>query len=212
MTRTTWTTDNQREWLEQCKAAFIEAKQKGTAALKEFYPGTFALFQEKWPMDPVTSDKVTAAGSTELATKIKRDKNDKACHSPILKIKPKPKMLQEWQAYHALTYTKQWKPYVDNEWETYKKEWEAVNPNEKKPPKSRLQIMVEFINTFHSSTDSYQILWIPAGIQEFWRIPGILEDSRNSGGFQEFQRNLTGICRNLTGIGRKSHYLSYKSE
>ena len=33
------------------------------------------------------------------------------------------------------------------------------------------------VNTFHSSTDSSWIPWIPAGIQEFRGIPGILEDS-----------------------------------
>ena len=74
-----WTTDDQKEWLEQRKAAFIEAKQKGSPALQEFYTVAFVEFREKWPMDPVTSDKVTAAGSAELATKIKRDKYDKVC-------------------------------------------------------------------------------------------------------------------------------------
>jgi hypothetical protein len=62
----------------------------------------------------------------------------------VLKIKPKPKMLQAWQAYHALTYDSQWKPHVDKEWEKYKAEWEVENP-ETKPAKKRLQIMVEFM-------------------------------------------------------------------
>jgi len=79
MTHASWTTDGQKEWLEQWKAAFIDAKQKGTAALKEFYPVAFVEFWEKWPVDPVTSDEVIAAGSAELATKIKRDKYDKIC-------------------------------------------------------------------------------------------------------------------------------------
>jgi hypothetical protein len=62
----------------------------------------------------------------------------------VLKIKSKPKMLQSWQAYHALTYESIWKLHVDKEWEKYKAEWEVENPNEK-PPKKRLQIMVEFM-------------------------------------------------------------------
>lgn len=62
----------------------------------------------------------------------------------VLKIKAKPKMLQDWQAYHALTYESQWKPHVDKEWEKYKARWEVENPDEK-PPKKRLQIMVEFM-------------------------------------------------------------------
>ena len=53
-------------------------------------------------------------------------------------------MLQDWQAYQALTYEQQWKPHVDEAWATYKTEWEAEHPNEK-PPKKRIQIMVEFM-------------------------------------------------------------------
>ena len=45
----------------------------------------------------------------------------------------KPKMLQAWQAYHALTYESQWKPQVDKEWAKYKLEWESQNPSEKPP-------------------------------------------------------------------------------
>ena len=62
----------------------------------------------------------------------------------VLKIKSKPKMLQGWQAYHALTYESLWRPHVDKEWENYKAGWEVENPDEK-PPKKRLQIMVEFM-------------------------------------------------------------------
>ena len=62
----------------------------------------------------------------------------------VLKIKTKPKMLQDWQAYHALTYEKKWKPHVDDEWERYKTEWTSEHPNEK-PPKKRFTIMVEFM-------------------------------------------------------------------
>jgi hypothetical protein len=60
----------------------------------------------------------------------------------ILKIKQKPKLLQDWQAYQALTYENQWKPYVDEEWEKYKREWASEHPN-KNPPKKRFTIMVE---------------------------------------------------------------------
>ena len=57
---------------------------------------------------------------------------------------PKPKMLQSWQAYQALTYESQWKPHIDKEWAKYKLEWESQNPSVK-PPKKRFTIMVEFI-------------------------------------------------------------------
>lgn len=53
-------------------------------------------------------------------------------------------MLQPWQAYHALTYTKKWKPFIDEKWATYREEWTAEHPDEKLP-KGRFQIMVEFM-------------------------------------------------------------------
>jgi len=79
MTRHAWTTDDQKEWLESQKAAFVAAKQKGGAAMKEFYRGVFKKFQEKWPIAAITDDEITVAGTTELAAKIRREKYDKAC-------------------------------------------------------------------------------------------------------------------------------------
>jgi hypothetical protein len=64
----------------------------------------------------------------------------------ILKIKPKTqqKMLQPWQAYHALTYETRWKTEVNMAWSTYKNTWLAEHPEEK-PPKNWFQIMIEFM-------------------------------------------------------------------
>lgn len=83
MTRPTWTTPEQKEWLDPRKAAFIEAKQKGNAALKEYYLAIFKEFREKWPVPAVTESETTAAGSVELATKAKRDKYDQVCRCYI---------------------------------------------------------------------------------------------------------------------------------
>lgn len=80
MTCHSWTTDNQREWLEAKKSTFIDTKQKGNTALKEFYQDVFREFCEQWPMLPITADEISAAGSTELATKVKCDSYDKVCH------------------------------------------------------------------------------------------------------------------------------------
>jgi hypothetical protein len=55
-----------------------------------------------------------------------------------------PKKLQLWQAYQALTYEDRWKPDVNTAWAEYKAAWEAEHPDEK-PPKTRFQIMVDFI-------------------------------------------------------------------
>jgi hypothetical protein len=79
MTRQSWTTNVQKEWLEPRKAAFIEAKQKGPAALKDFCQGIYKEFREKWPVSPVTETEIAAASSAEHATRNKRDKYDKVC-------------------------------------------------------------------------------------------------------------------------------------
>jgi hypothetical protein len=62
----------------------------------------------------------------------------------LLKMKVKPKVLQDWQAYQALTYESKWKPIVDKEWATYKTEWELKHPKETLP-KKRFTFMVEFM-------------------------------------------------------------------
>ena len=46
----------------------------------------------------------------------------------LLKLKAKPKSLQEWQVYQLMTYETQWKAVIDKEWETYKSTWEVENP------------------------------------------------------------------------------------
>jgi hypothetical protein len=72
-------------------------------------------------------------------------------------MKAKPKMLQSWQAYHALTYDSQWKPDIDKEWVRYKTEWESENPTEK-PPKNRFTIMVEFMKEkFKDETEEMKL-------------------------------------------------------
>ena len=78
MTRQTWTTNDQKEWLDARKTAFLEAKQKELTS-KEFFPQVVQEFREKWPVPPVTENEINFAGSVELATKVKRDKYDKAC-------------------------------------------------------------------------------------------------------------------------------------
>ena len=85
MTHQSWTTNDQKEWLEPRKAAFLEAKKKGATSLKEFYKGIYKEFHEQWPVPAVTESEITVAGSAELATKDKCDKYDKVraryfCH------------------------------------------------------------------------------------------------------------------------------------
>jgi hypothetical protein len=62
----------------------------------------------------------------------------------ILKIKSKPKLLQPWQAYQALTYESQWKADVDQAWDDYVAMWDTEHPDEK-PEKKRLVFMMEFL-------------------------------------------------------------------
>ena len=54
-------------------------------------------------------------------------------------------MLQLWQVYHALTYQNQWKSVIQGLWDTYQTEWLSKHPDEPKPPKTHLQMMVEFM-------------------------------------------------------------------
>lgn len=72
----------------------------------------------------------------------------------VLKVKspPQPRKLQAWQAYHALTYESKWKPHVNEAWTTYKEKWQSENPN-KKPEKTRLEIMVEFMRAKFNEED-----------------------------------------------------------
>ena len=65
----------------------------------------------------------------------------------VLKVKAKvvPRKLQPWQAYHALTYESRWKSSVNTAWAEYKDAWVAEHPGDEKPPKTRFQIMVDFI-------------------------------------------------------------------
>jgi hypothetical protein len=68
-------------------------------------------------------------------------------------MKTKPRALQAWQAYQALTYESKWKPFVDEEWDRYKNEWASENPDEK-PLKTRFTIMIEFMKEkFANETD-----------------------------------------------------------
>jgi predicted nucleic acid-binding protein len=80
MTRRKWTTDEQEEWLEQRKPAFLEANQKKTAA-KDFFPTVVEEFRQKWPVPPVTEQEIADAGSVELAKRVKQNKYDKVNNS-----------------------------------------------------------------------------------------------------------------------------------
>jgi hypothetical protein len=71
MVRQTWATKEQKDWLESKKAAFVEAKQKGNAALKVLFFEIFRDFRIKFPVPAVTEEEITEAGSIGFATKIK---------------------------------------------------------------------------------------------------------------------------------------------
>ncbi|EDR02580.1 uncharacterized protein LACBIDRAFT_332154 [Laccaria bicolor S238N-H82] len=119
MTHASWADKDQNNWLDSHKAQFIEVNQ-WKAATKEFFPDMVKDFCEKWPVSPATPEEVEKASSEESATKKKHKKYDKRVRNwfhnntrnmasnrgthGILKVKAKPKMLQAWQAYHALTY------------------------------------------------------------------------------------------------------------
>ena len=73
-----------------------------------------------------------------------RNQSSNASSRGLLKMKTKPRSLQDWQAYQALTYESKWKVIVDKEWKRYQAEWELEHPKET-PPKKRFTFMVEFM-------------------------------------------------------------------
>ena len=71
----------------------------------------------------------------------------------LLKMKGKPKVLQEWQVYHTLTYETQWKTIVDEEWAEYKNTWEAERPGEELD-ETRFTFMASFMrNKYKEETE-----------------------------------------------------------
>ena len=75
MTRKTWTTTEQEEWLKSQIQAFLKAHQNNT--LKTFFPPIIKEFRDKWPVDPLSDQEIEASTSVEQAKKEKRDKYDK---------------------------------------------------------------------------------------------------------------------------------------
>lgn len=75
MTRKSWATEPQKEWLEGKIAAFREAQQNKTAA-KIFFPETVKAWKEQWPAEPPTEEEITDAGSLEKARAVKNKKAD----------------------------------------------------------------------------------------------------------------------------------------
>ena len=94
-------------------------------------------------------------------------------------------MLQGWQAYQALTYESQWKPFIDEEWDRYTKEWVSKHPNEK-PPKTRFELMIEFVKEkYENETEEMK-----ERCEEFRKTlkeESVVADSERSARNMEFQ-------------------------
>lgn len=81
MTRRTWTTDSQREWLEAKLATFREAQHtKSTASA--FFPQTYKAFKDLWPVEEPTQQEISEAGSVEKAKINKTKALNTVCHLP----------------------------------------------------------------------------------------------------------------------------------
>ena len=175
MTRRKWTTDEQEAWLEQRKAAFIEAKQRKTPA-RDFFPTVTKEFNEKWPMSPVTQQEIDEAGSIELATRAKQGKYDKVnrYYNGEMVTDIYRQRISGWfpnntrnVAAGSLTILKikqKTQPRMLQPWQayqalTYESKWKTevdaawsmykstwtTEHPEEKLPKSQFQIMIEFI-------------------------------------------------------------------
>jgi len=61
----------------------------------------------------------------------------------VIKIKGKPKKLQDWQVYQHLTYESQWKTEINKGWDECQKAWMEAHPDEKMK-----MTRFEYMNTF----------------------------------------------------------------
>jgi hypothetical protein len=52
-----WTTEEQKAWLESCKPAHTAARGKGSNALSEFWAQTYDGWLARWPLEDPTEDE-----------------------------------------------------------------------------------------------------------------------------------------------------------
>ena len=95
MTRKSWTTNSQEEWLKARIEEFLKAHQKKTIS-KEFFPVVVKEFRDQWPVPPLTTAETAAEPTVEKAMKVKRQKYDQV-HSSIFQ----EKTLSNWHVYAA---------------------------------------------------------------------------------------------------------------
>lgn len=70
MTRQTWTTEAEREWLAELIPSFLEAQENKTTTT--FWPEVYKSYADKFPITPPMADEIKAAnGNEELATRQK---------------------------------------------------------------------------------------------------------------------------------------------
>jgi hypothetical protein len=174
MTRKAWTTDSQEEWLKARIEPFLKAHQNKTLSkeffpliVKEFreqWPVP-PLTSEETAAGPTVEqatknkrnkyDQVCSATLKYLLKQLTRMQRTRSWFhnhtrtqtsgtNAILKIKQKPKTMQPWQAYQALTYETRWKEDIDKGWGDYVAKWRTENPDEK-PEKTRLVYLMEFM-------------------------------------------------------------------
>jgi hypothetical protein len=80
MTRKTWTTDSQEEWLNARIETFLKAHQSKTLS-KDFFPVVVKEFRDNWPVLPLTPEEIASGPTVEKAMKDKRQKYDQVCSS-----------------------------------------------------------------------------------------------------------------------------------
>jgi hypothetical protein len=98
MTRKPWTTNPQREWLEERLGAFRDAQHAKTTATV-FFPSTQKAFKEEWPVEPPSEKEIADAGSIQKATAKKNKALDVVGNIPV-------KTQQAAEAHSRLAYPK----------------------------------------------------------------------------------------------------------
>ena len=75
MTRQTWTTAEERDWLKSWIPRFLEAQEKKTTST--FWPALYEAWGSTFKAPEPTADDIKAAGSVERAEKTKRSATHK---------------------------------------------------------------------------------------------------------------------------------------
>ncbi|KAF8345715.1 hypothetical protein F5887DRAFT_1074141 [Amanita rubescens] len=204
MTRKTWTTKEEHQWLKNLIPAFLEAQGKRTTYA--FWPRIYEDFGNTFPRPSPTADEVKAAGGNEeAATREKKQmiqkrvfqwfhNNTRATSSAVAKkdvipIKKSAKRLAPWQAYQK-KYWNVLKPIVD---ELYDAHIKGLSENEK--PKPKIQLQSEIVRQRYENESEA----VKTSVEEY--VQSLMNDGEGSDECnipEQYQEGIDRVSKSLT--------------